>query len=930
MVSDPSTSVLTGRRLGVYHLQALLGAGGMGEVYRAHDTRLGRDVAIKILPQAFTADPDRLARFEREARVLASLNHPNIGAIYGLEDADGLRGLVLELVEGETLADRIARLGAPQGAPLRTLGRSAGSSDPGPPTRTPARWGGDPAIPISEALTIARQMADALDAAHERGIVHRDLKPANIKITPDGVVKVLDFGLAKAVGPAEAGPYVQEGMGAGFTPPNLTHSPTITVAGTRDGVILGTAAYMSPEQARGKAVDKRTDVWAFGCVVFEMLTGRAAFAGETVSDTIVAILDREPDWTALPAAAPPGVTRLLRRCLEKDPKRRMRDIGDARAELDESHAPAVPVHAETRTRRVGLWTAAAAIVALAAGVGMWYAPRPATVLENPLANAQFTRFTDFPGTELDAAISPDGRFVAFLADRDGQYDIWLSQVGSGRYVNLTLNEDDDRRSAARATGFSGDGSEILIGGTSSGLRMQLMPLLGGTPRVFLGETAINAAWSPDGARMVYQTRDDGDPMFVADRTGANARQIFVDRPGVHNHFPVWSTDGQWIYFVHGFFATYEMDVWRISSAGGEPERLTQHNADIQYLAPIDRRTVLYTTRAEDRSGPWLWALDVESKVTRRVSLGLEKYTSVAASADGRRVVATVANPTAGLWSVPILDRPVSEPDVKPFAVPAVRALAPRFGGGSLFYLSSRGTGDGLWRLEDGQGLEVWRGSEGALLEPAAVSPDGRRVAVVLRRLRKLSLEIVSADGSASQALTESIDVRGAPDWSPDAKWIVTGGSDAQGPGLFKIPVDGGAPVRLVTGPAVNPAWSPEGNLIVYAGLNVALRAPLRAVRPDGTAVDLPPLMVRNEGERYRFMPDGKRLVYMQGFSPSQDFWLLDLATKSTRQLTRLADQGAMRTFDVTPDGKQIVFDRLRENSDVVLIDLPASTSQTPQ
>jgi Tol biopolymer transport system component len=294
------------------------------------------------------------------------------------------------------------------------------------------------------------------------------------------------------------------------------------------------------------------------------------------------------------------------------------------------------------------------------------------------------------------------------------------------------------------------------------------------------------------------------------------------------------------------------------------------------------------------------------------------------------VVATVANPTAGLWSVSILDRPAGEPDVKPFAVPAVRALAPRFGGGSLFYLSSRGTGDGLWRLRDGQGLEVWKGSEGALLEPAAVSPDGRRVAVVLRRLRKLSLEIVSADGSASQALTQSIDVRGAPDWSPDAKWIVTGGSDARGPGLFKIPVDGGAPIRLVEGPAVNPAWSPDGNLIVYAGLNVGLHAPLRAVRPDGTAVDLPPLMMRNEGERYRFMPDGKSLVYMLGFSSSQDFWLLDLATKITRQLTRLTDQGAMRTFDVTPDGKQIVFDRLRENSDVVLIDLPASASRTLQ
>ena len=259
-----------GRRLGVYHLQALLGAGGMGEVYRARDTRLERDVAIKILPQMFTADPDRLARFEREARVLASLNHPSIGAIYGLEEADGLRGLVLELVEGETLADRLRR---------------------GP-------------LPVAEALFFARQMAEALDAAHERGIVHRDLKPANIKITPEGTVKVLDFGLAKAA----------TGDGAG---PDLTHSPTVTVAGTREGVILGTAAYMSPEQARGKPVDKRTDIWAFGCVLYEMLTGRSAFGRDTTTDTLAALVERDPDWSRLPAGLSTNIRRLLQHCLPR-------------------------------------------------------------------------------------------------------------------------------------------------------------------------------------------------------------------------------------------------------------------------------------------------------------------------------------------------------------------------------------------------------------------------------------------------------------------------------------------------------------------------------------------------------------------------------------------------------------------------------------
>ena len=287
MVSETGASLLTGRRLGAYQVHARIGAGGMGEVYRARDTKLGRDVAIKILPRLFTSNPDRLARFEREARVLASLNHPHIGAIYGLEDADGVPALVLGLVNGETLADRIAR---------------------GP-------------IPLKEALPISRQMADALEAAHEKGIVHRDLKPANIKITPEGVVKVLDFGLAKAAS-------------ADAAPVDLTQSPTMTIGATREGVIIGTAGYMSPEQAKGRSADKRADVWTFGMVLYEMLTGRQAFAGETTPDVLAKVIEREPDWTALPASTPPRLRELLRRCARKDPKRRLQAIGDARVQIE--------------------------------------------------------------------------------------------------------------------------------------------------------------------------------------------------------------------------------------------------------------------------------------------------------------------------------------------------------------------------------------------------------------------------------------------------------------------------------------------------------------------------------------------------------------------------------------------------------------------
>ena len=311
-MSDPGPATLTGHRIGVYQVLALLGTGGMGEVYRARDTTLGRDVAIKFLPRLFTSDPDRLARFEREAQMLAALNDPHIGAIYGVEESAGVRALVLELVEGPTLADRLAT---------------------GP-------------IPLTESLGIARQIADALEAAHERGIVHRDLKPANIKITPDGIVKVLDFGLAKVVASDGSAEFSQ--------------SPTVTVGGTREGVILGTAAYMSPEQARGLAVDKRTDIWAFGCVLFEMLTGHPAFGRDTTTDTLAAILEHEPAWRALPPAAAP-LTRVLQRCIEKDVKRRFRDIGDVKLLLeDTTRLPPTTASLPAPSKRAS-WTVAAAL-----------------------------------------------------------------------------------------------------------------------------------------------------------------------------------------------------------------------------------------------------------------------------------------------------------------------------------------------------------------------------------------------------------------------------------------------------------------------------------------------------------------------------------------------------------------------------------------
>ncbi len=368
-----------GTRVGSYEVLSALGAGGMGEVYRARDRRLDRDVAIKILPEPFAADAERIARFQREAKVLASLNHPHIAAIYGLEEADGVKALVMELVDGEDLAQRLAR----------------------------------GAIPLDEALPIAKQIAEALDAAHEQGIIHRDLKPSNIKLRPDGTVKVLDFGLAKALEPVT----VISGDAAA--------SPTITSpAMTQMGMILGTAAYMSPEQAKGRPADKRSDVWAFGAVLYEMLSGQPAFKGDDISDTLAAVLRQDVEWTALPPSTPASVRRLLTRCLDRDMRRRLRDIGEARIVLDDpGTADDGRVGALSRPRP--LWRRAipavvSAIVAAGLVGAAWYLSlRPSTPVG--LTRFSFTLqagqiFTNVSGNRHMVALSPDGNQIAYAAN----------------------------------------------------------------------------------------------------------------------------------------------------------------------------------------------------------------------------------------------------------------------------------------------------------------------------------------------------------------------------------------------------------------------------------------------------------------------------------------------------------------------------------
>jgi Tol biopolymer transport system component len=457
-------SMSPGTRLGPYEIVEPIGAGGMGEVYRARDARLNRDVALKILPEAFATDTDRLARFRREAQVLASLNHPNIGHIYGFEDSGTTHALVLELIEGPTLADRIA----------------AG------------------AVPLAEALPIARQIADALEAAHEQGIVHRDLKPANVKVRDDGTVKVLDFGLAKAFDPAASS--AAEAM----------HSPTLTARATQMGVIIGTAAYMSPEQARGRAVDRRADIWAFGVVLFEMLTGRRAFDGDDISITLAAVLKDDLTWSALPGDLPSPVRRLLRRCLEKDPKRRLSSIGDARLELEEAGAAredhvATPAAAvlPPPSRRILPWAAAAAgFLAALACLLLWQPWRPLPSAAPLRLNAEIGADASLETTVAPATVlAADGRTLAFAAaDGSGVSHLYLRRL---EQLTSTLLSGTD---SAQGPFFSPDGQ--WIGFFADG-KLRKISVTGGAPITLCEAASLRGAWWGDDGAIIFATNSAG-------------------------------------------------------------------------------------------------------------------------------------------------------------------------------------------------------------------------------------------------------------------------------------------------------------------------------------------------------------------------------------------------------------------------------------
>ena len=810
-------------RLGHYQLLGLIGSGGMGEVYRARDTQLPRDVALKLLSAEFASDAERVARFDREARVLASLNHPNIAHIYGIEREGSTRGpfLVMELVEGSTLADRIAQ---------------------GP-------------LPLEDALPIALQMVQALEAAHEQGIVHRDLKPANIKVRADGVVKVLDFGLAKAMdAPSAARPTEQ-----------LSNSPTITSPAlmTGAGVILGTAAYMSPEQARGKVVDKRADIWAFGCVLYEMLTGRRAFGGDDVTDTIVSVVSKEPDWTALPASTPLSIQRLLHRCLEKDPQRRLPDIGVARLEINDGSniAPIaeVPAAAVRRGRESVAWLVAAVSLVLAAIAGLLFFGRedaePASAIRLEASAPDSTSFLADVGRRNP--ISPDGRLIAMVVTGDDGLALVVRSLDTGE--SRTIMKPDAGTPNLSSVFWSPDSRFIAFVNTaglwkieaSGGAPQMIAPLPGAGNR-------FGGTWNADGIILIgvgnrgivrvdagrgelpVVTTMDGEsgerwhrnPWFLPD----GRHFIYVAGPPTKAYvasldstvrIPLMPTDsrveyanGHLLFVREGTLYAQPFDVEAVKT-DGEPVRLVDEvsvdstNAQASFSASTTGVLVYGTLTAPDRLA---WFDHSGHEVSEAVPAG--NYGGLDVSADGRRIIVSERGN---------LKRFVDgRPSV--FTTDATK----RYGGAmwspddsQIAYTSApaRGPGHLIVKPSNGGGMEreILELQDKVTAVVTGWSPTGDEI-LFQQQVTGKGLDIfkvsLSGDPKAVPVL-ETNSSEGGATITPNGRWMAYHSDEAGRPEVYVRPwpnvLDGKDPITTAGGS--QPRWSEDGRELYYRALD---------------------------------------------------------------------------------------------------------------
>jgi eukaryotic-like serine/threonine-protein kinase len=794
----------SGARLGAYEIVELLGTGGMGEVYRAHDSALGRDVAIKTLPEAWLADPDRRKRVDREARALASLSHPHVGAIYGLVDTDRGPALVLELVEGPTLADRLAS--------------------------TSTRRDTSAGLALPEVLNIARQIADALDAAHEKGIVHRDLKPSNVKVTQEGTVKVLDFGLAKLGPPEDAQGWSNE--------ENLTHSPTFSVgSATKDGVLLGTAPYMSPEQARGRLVDKRTDIWAFGCVLYEMLVGRSPFIGNSLADTIAAILEREPDWASLPVRTPASVRSLLRRCLEKDPKRRLRDIGDARVEIDEAIESPTSATAEESLRVRGrtIWPWVAALIAsAAAGAFVAWSLKPGA-RNAPATSATVSRLVITPSAsdplavDLAAiAISPDGRRVAYAA-------------GVGSRLKIYLRELDAFGSAP-------------IPGTE-----------GGSGPFFSPDSQWVGFFSFGKMKKVLVT--GGTPLIICDAQGGAGTT------------PTWEADGTIL-----FTPTVGTGIWRVSADGGAPKPVTMlrdTETSHRWGQLLSNGKALLFSAVIASASPQIYAQSLETGQRHPLVQGAApRYLSTGhlVYVQGGTVMAVAFDPDR----LELSGKPVAVlADVMQARRLRNSTLVPRLPQvsisttGILAYVpgSEQSRQDSLVWV-DRNGREEPTGAAGGIYYQPHLSPDGRRLAVTVGASDHDDVWLFELTRKTWSRFT-SVGNNGFPLWTPDGKRL-TYVSDKAGPdNMYSKSLDGnGVEERLLASDQPNYplSWSREG-VLAFVLVSARTQQDLWILRPDQKGKATKFLETPFGEGAPVFSPDGRWLAYVSNESGRPEIYV---------------------------------------------------------
>ena len=884
-----------GTRLGPYEIMIPIGAGGMGEVYRARDTTLGRDVAVKVLPAAFTKDHDRVARFRREAQVLATFNHPNIASIHGFEETEEGVALALELVEGEDLQQRLRR---------------------GP-------------IPKEEARAIAKQIAEGLEAAHEKGIMHRDLKPANVKVTPEGQVKVLDFGLAKAFD-TEA-----DAMSGSN---DVSHSPTLSRHATEAGIILGTAAYMSPEQARGKTIDKRADIWSFGVVMFEMLSGRRLFQGETASDTLAAVLRQDVDWSLLPKDLPASDRRLIERCLERDPKKRLRDIGEARLALDvapESGRVAAAVPGRAGGKRGLFSMALIALIAFGAGVGVGSRLRaPESRSESGLKITPVTA----SGNVISASISPDGRYVAYVESDQGRQGLWLKQVASGQTLRLV----PDETVAYWGHTFSPDGNSIIFGQKSaSDTNGSLFSIstLGGTPKRLLSDMDSQVSFSPDGQRFAYTRLQHPTPeetsLMIASADGSNPTVLASFKlpeyiAGIFFGAPAWSPDGKTIVTAVGRVgkpgAETRARLVRLAVDGGAVSTLADPGWVIAAQAAWlpDGRSLLAIARSPDQDQAQLWSVSFPEGKVAPVTADLNDHRIVSLTHDGRTLVSVAGQLSSSVWTLP-LKGPGKLTRVSRSTADGVNGLAFTLAG-KVAYSSYVG---GIWSLwiaaadgsERNSFLTLSRGE--SILSPN-FTDDGSLYHLVRTR-SGTEIRATTKDGSTTRVVTGDVNFD-AVSVSQDGKTVVftalIGGSDR----VFSMPTAGGPRRQLADFPANQPVFHPSGKRAAFYFINAEGRFRLGVASVDGGPLlaDLP-TEVPSANSRLAFTDDGLYLNTMPG--DRANVWLQPLDGRPARRITSFEDQ-ILFDFAISRDGKTLAVARGPRLRDAQLItDFDASPAK---